>query len=238
MKHNVILSWIIIATLMVVGCKPKYQRVISRELKQYVQTNFDNPNDLKEIVSISDSPDTINVANLGTIAVETFFMSVNIFDTITNRYAITDEMPGIKNYKGSYANKLLILSKTIDQYNIQREWMDIYDIGSTIVDNILSDIDNNEYHLYYSYAIKTRVKDSLGRVKLKTFYAIQRDSTDIFEIKDHNIQCDDMPRLYSDLAESTTRLYKVTEMCDSLMNKYRQLYKEVSILLLYQDYME
>ena len=221
---------------MFAGCKPKYQRLISRELKRYVQQNFDNPDDLKEIVSISDSPNTINVAQLGAIAVETFFMSANIFDTITSRYAVTDKMPGIKNYQGSYANKLLILSKITDQFKIQREWLDIYDIGSTIVDGILSDIGRNEYHLYYSYPIKTRVKDSLGSVKLKTFYAIQRDSTDLFEIKDHNIQRDDRPKLYSDLVESTMRLYKVTEMCDSLMNKYRQLYKEVSILLLYQDY--
>lgn len=235
MKKIVVLSFIF-SLLFLVCCRPKYQRMISREFKQYVKTNFDNPKDLKEIVSISNYPDTINVTQMANLSVKTLHTDIDIFDTIQNRYKITEDMPGLLGYNGSYNNKILILSKLIDQVKISREWLDIKEYGLTIAGNILSDLLYNKYDMYYSYDIKARVKDSLGSIKLKTFYALQQDSTDLFEIKDHIIQPQDMPESYESLLEYTIRLNNISKLCDSLKSKYVQLYTEVSTLLLYQEY--
>lgn len=222
---KVVLAFIL-SFLFFVGCKPKYQRLISREFKQYVKTNFDNPNDLKEIVSISNYPDTIN----------TFHTDINIFDTIQNKYNIAIDMPGMLGYNGSYDNKMSILSKKIVQTKISREWLDIKKQGLNIAGNILSDLLHNRYDIYYSYDIKARVKDSLGRIRLRTFYALQQDSVDLFEIKNHAIQPQDMPESHESLLEYTIKLYNISKLCDSLKSEYIQLYKEVSTLLMYQEY--
>ena len=224
---------ILLLGLFFVGCKPKYQRIILREFKQYVQTNFDDPDNLHEIVSISDSPDTIDVAKLAYTSVQVFHSELDLFDSIQNKYAITTDMPGLLGYNGSYMNKMLVLSKIKEQFKVDREYSDMTTCGLNIAGNILSDISENKYDKYYSYTIKTRVKDLEGNIKLKTFYAFQCDSVDLFEIKDRNVQPEDMPESYADLVESTTKLLIVTQSCDSLREVYVRLYKDISNLLLY-----
>ena len=204
---KIVLSVIILFALF--SCSQTKEDKIRNEFKNYVSSNFDDPNSLKEIVSI-EQIDTVTYEHIlnGVVALHEIDSLTNLSDSIENEQnAILLGKIRAHNYHPYYKEELK--SMALRKAELSRNmiaWID-----ST--DNSLNRLKGLNI---YQYKIKARikVKDDL---KLREYYALE-DSI--------GFRFFDNKPTFNDYSEGTAEFYKVAREYEDIMTIRKNIINE------------
>lgn len=187
------------------SCTKTVEDRIRKEFKTYVHQNFDDPESLKEILSITFE-DTVSAKGTtellrGIIAkYDTTFAGLkHLDDSLSNK--ITDMIQKPKAISKLYGDEkiLRLLRKSM---NIAEEKVDYlcsaeyskFKYNKATLDEILSELESDS-SCFVTYKIKTRVEKH-GELSLTEYYA-RIDKNDSIAIYDSNAM-DTYPQLFTD----------------------------------------
>ena len=181
------------------GCQKSNEDKIEKSFKDYVRVNFDNPDDLKEIVSI-EFKDTLSQKEIINEAKNLILENKKIQDT-NNR--LSNELQEIQNNKklslyieskindssiGDSIRKKYKKCLKITEYNIEN--LNEYQTSLKIVENYIDFVSKHDT-IYYGYQIKYRINKN-NKIKLETIdcrinsVTQKIDFYDIFEPRSDN----------------------------------------------------
>lgn len=216
---KIVLSVIILFALF--SCSQTKEDKIRNEFKNYVSSNFDDPNSLKEIVSI-EQIDTVTYEHIlnGVVALHEIDSLTNLSDSIENEQnAILLGKIRAHNYHPYYKEELK--SMALRKAELSRNmiaWIDDYGYGmlrrmSDSTDNSLNRLKGLNI---YQYKIKARikVKDDL---KLREYYALE-DSI--------GFRFFDNKPTFNDYSEGTAEFYKVAREYEDIMTIRKNIINE------------
>lgn len=213
---------LVVALVLFTSCKQTDESKIKQALKEYVNNNFNDPNDFKEIVSIelSSSTNTDSMRNLFVGAAETFMLLEVKFEELQ-----LDTEAKTKNKKQDASlNTLLRVLETFNSVNELRLSQSFKEAKNS-VSEINSISDNNGFEEYDTdvYLVKCRVKVG-ERLRIQNFYAIfdRTKSENNIRIQDHNLQIDEYPEFYFVLFQKTESIFDVTKEYLRVLPPFKQ----------------
>ncbi len=189
--------------------------------KKYVSINFDNPQNLKEIVSV-EQIDTVSYEGIrdGTIALLSLDRLVRSCDSIENiqRVLLLEKLKA-HQYSSYYEDDIrdLVMRKV----KLGREmiaWLDDY--GNSVV-QIMSDSLNRKWKrleglCIFQYRIKVRIKEGED-LKIKDYYALE-DSV--------GFRFFDKTPKFNDYSEGTAEFYKVAREYEDIIERRKSIVDE------------
>ena len=219
MKKDIGLIAIVLFVLF--ACTQTKEDKIKNEFKNFVSSNFNDPNNLKEIVSI-EQIDTVTYESIrnGVIA-------LHALDSLTNSTKSIEEELSESNlskirahqYHSYYKDDLRDL--IMQRAKLSRDmltWHDDY--GLTMLQTMSDSVDNLLNGLkglnIYQYRIKTGIKDG-NDLKLTEYYALE----DSVEYRFFNRK-----PTFNDYSERTAEFYKVAREYEDMMNIRRNIILE------------
>jgi len=211
-----------VMTLFVLfSCSQTKEDKIRNEFKNYVSSNFDDPNSLKEILSI-ELTDTITYESIrnGVIALHGIDSLTNTIDSIEEKQ--NEIILGkISTHKYNPYYKDDIMSMALRKAELKRKmvaWIDDYGYGmlrsmSDSTDNLLNRLKGLNI---FQYKIKARIKEK-DDLKLREYYALE-DSVSLRFF-------DKTPTFY-DYSEGTAEFYKVAREYEIIMTIRKNIIDE------------
>lgn len=219
MKKYIGFSAIVLFALF--ACTQTKQDIIRDEFKNYVSSNFDDPNSLKEILSI-EQIDTITYESI-----RNGVLSLHGIDSLTNSSdSIEKEQSAIilgkiraHKYNPFYKDELM--SMVLRKAELSRNmitWIDDYGFAllRTMSDSTDSSLNRLKGLNINQYKIKIRIKDG-NNLKLKEYYALE-DSV--------GYRFFDRKPTFNDYSEGTADFYKVATEYEEIMTIRRNIIKE------------
>ena len=215
MKKYVSISVII---LVLFSCTQTKEDKIRDEFKNYVSSNFDDPNSLKEVLSI-EQIDTITYESIrnGVIALHGIDSLTNSNDSIEKEQnEIIMSKIRAHNYNPYYKEELMsLILRKADLSRLAISWIDDY--GFTLLKAMSDSTDILLNRLkglnIYQYRIKARIKNS-DELKVRYFFALE-DST--------GISFFDKKPTFNDYSEGTAEFYKVAKEYENIMTIRRNI---------------
>ena len=208
-KKVIILFGVVFCML---SCTKEKNDIVKDEFYKYVSQNFDDPNDLKEIVSIEQ---------VDTISYESFFKAIRLLygcseqiDSLGSKEQTQTD--SIINYlrnqypTDDYGKRVVRewIAQSLNLNNDQINWNNIYyDETNFLKIEIDSLLENLKGLLLYEYEIKARINDGTD-LKLKKYYALEDSIT---------IRFFDKKPTFSDYSEDASEIYKAAK-------KYEEIY--------------
>lgn len=222
MKY-VFIAFIVLSTLVISCSEPTQEELIEKVFKEYVNKNFDDPNNLKEIISIT-TEDTLS-------ATKTISFVENILDssdsTLIRLKAINDSLNNVfttnmnkitaskKLTSKYYGDKIALntIEELIDysqqemQYFASEEFQ-TFKLKHSTLKNAINTLKEDSTFIV-TYEIKTRILTKNKELEIKKYYAQsnQKKTIEIFE----NNSLDLYPKIYSQIYKDLqlyTELYK------------------------------
>jgi hypothetical protein len=211
MNKNVILLFGIVICML--SCTKSKNDIVKDEFHKYVSQNFDDPNDLKEIVSI-ELIDTISYEGFcngtkllyeASEQIESLVsLENNQCDSIINY--LQSHKPVTDEYKRGIVKEWLIQHTKLNSDMIN--WNDIYfDETRFLKMDIDSLLEKTKNLMLYEYEIKVRVNEG-ANLKLKQYYALE-DSI--------KIRFFDKKPTFSEYSEEASKYYEAAK-------KYEEIY--------------
>lgn len=215
------IGFIAIIYLSFFACTQTKEDKIRTEFKNYVSSNFDDPRNLKEIVSV-EQIDTITYESIrnGVIALHAIDSLTNSSDSIEKEQsAIILSKIRTHQYQSYYKDDLKDL--IMQQAELSRDmmaWIDDY--GFAMLHTMSDSMDNSLNLLkglnIYQYRIKTRIKDG-DDLKLRDYYALE-DSV--------GYRFFDRKPTFNDYSERTVEFYKVATEYEDILTIRRNIINE------------
>lgn len=195
------------------SCTKNKNDIVKDEFYKYVSQNFDDPNDLKEIVSIE---------LIDTISYEGFFNGTKLLYEVSEQIESLDSLE--KKQCDSIVNYVRTHKAVTDEYErrIITEWLIQHaELNSDMISwiNIYFDeirflkmdidslLEKSRKLMLYEYEIKARVNEGTS-LKLKQYYALEDSIT---------IKFFDKKPTFSDYSEEASKFYEAA-------NKYEEIY--------------
>lgn len=210
----------VIITLTLFSCTQTKEDIIKDEFKKYVKSNFDDPQDLKEIVSI-EQIDTITYEHLRD-GLYSLHKIVSLVDTLKKiGDGQNDEI--IKKIKArnyaSYNHSRVQnwIKQSLDLNINMYSWINTYYDQQCILRDSLNNMleKMNDLNIF-QYRIKARINDN-GNLKLHEYYALE-DST--------NIRIFNKRPTFDDYSEETAVFYKVAREYEDIINMRQEMVHE------------
>lgn len=219
MKKCLFLS---VMTLFVLfSCTQTKEDKIRNEFKNYVSSNFDDPNSLKEILSI-EPIDTITYESIrnGVIALHGIDSLTNSSDTIEKEQSeiILSKIRAHK-YNPYYEEELM--SMVLHKAELSRALISwINDYGFALLNAMSDSTDNSLNRLkglnICQYKLKARIKEKDG-LKLREYYALE-DSVGFRFFANKTT--------FNDYSEGTAEFYKVAREYEDIMTIRKNIINE------------
>ena len=210
MKNKVLLIAFLFSIISCSSEQPTIQNLVEKDFMNYVQDNFDNPKDLKEIVSINIE-DTVSYESLKGIAKDCIKM-IEATDSID------------KELQDDYSEKMKFMSR-IDMSSFEKEkytkmrleclrYVEEEYLECSKSENILKSIVEKKdgccdslYYVFYEIKVRTLVNNKL---KLQKYYASVQNNN-IIKIYSEPITMKDLPsgfQYITDAIEDSRAIYK------------------------------
>lgn len=219
MKKCLFLS---VMTLFVLfSCTQTKEDKIRNEFKNYVSSNFDDPNSLEEILSI-EPIDTITYESIrnGVIALHGIDSLTNSSDTIEKEQSEII-LSKIRAHKYNPYYKEELMSMVLRKAELSRaliSWIDDY--GFALLNAMSDSTDNSLNRLkglnICQYKLKARIKEKDG-LKLREYYALE-DSV--------GFRFFDNKPTFNDYSEGTAEFYKVAREYEDIMTIRKNIINE------------
>ena len=219
MKKCLFLSVMILFILF--SCTQTKEDKIRSEFKIYVSSNFDDPNSLKEILSI-EPIDTITYESIrnGVIALHGIDSLTNSSDTIEKEQSeiILSKIRAHK-YNPYYKEELMsMVLRKVELSRASISWIDDY--GFALLNAMSDSTDNSLNRLkglnICQYKLKARIKEKDG-LKLREYYALE-DSV--------GFRFFDNKPTFNDYSEGTAEFYKVAREYEDIMTIRKNIINE------------
>lgn len=211
-----------VMTLFVLfSCTQTKEDEIRNEFKNYVSSNFDDPNSLKEILSI-EPIDTITYESIrnGVIALHGIDSLTNSSDSIEKEQSEI-LLSKIRAHKYNPYYKEELMSMVLRKAELCRaliSWIDDY--GFALLNAMSDSTDNSLNRLkglnIYQYKIKARIKEK-DDLKLREYYALE-DSV--------GFRFFDNKPTFNDYSEGTAEFYKVVREYEDIMTIRKDIINE------------
>lgn len=211
-----------VMTLFVLfSCTQTKEDKIRNEFKNYVSSNFDDPNSLKEILSI-EPIDTITYESIrnGVIALHGIDSLTNSSDTIEKEQSeiILSKIRAHK-YNPYYEEELM--SMVLHKAELSRALISwINDYGFALLNAMSDSTDNSLNRLkglnICQYKLKARIKEKDG-LKLREYYALE-DSVGFRFFANKPT--------FNDYSEGTAEFYKVAREYEDIMTIRKNIINE------------
>lgn len=210
-KNIIIFFGIVICAL---SCTKDKNDIVKDEFYKYVSKNFDDPNDLKEIVSIKI---------IDTISYESFCNGIKLLygnseqiDSLESlekiqRESIINYLRNQKRITDKYKRRILgeWIKQSLELNNDMINWIDIYfDETKSLKIDIDSLLEKSKKLMLYEYEIKARVNEGTD-LKLKQYYALE----DSVAIKFY-----DTKPTFSDYSEEASKFYEAARKYEEIEN--------------------
>lgn len=211
----------VIALFVLFSCTQTKEDKIRNEFKNYVSSNFDDPNSLKEIVSI-EQIDTVTYESIrnGVIALHALDSLAESIKSIEEELSESN-LSKIRahQYHSYYKDDLRdLIMKRAKLSRDMLSWHDDY--GLTMLHTMSDSVDNLLARLkglnIYQYKIKTRIKHGED-LKLTEYYALEDSVGYRFFNKKPT---------FNDYSERTAIFYKVAREYEEIMNLRRDIINE------------
>lgn len=211
MSKNVLFLFGMVICML--SCTKGKNDVVKDEFYKYVSQNFDDPNDLKEIVSI-ELIDTISYEDFcyGTKLLYEVSEQIESLISLENTqcdsiiYYLQNHKPITDEYKRVIVREWLIQHAGLNDDMIN--WNNIYfDETRFLKMDIDSLLEKTKKMMLYEYEIKARVNEGTN-LKLKQYYALEDSIT---------IRFFDKKPIFSDYSDEVSKYYEAAK-------KYREIY--------------
>lgn len=237
-KFNLAFAVVVLTALFVACSESTKEELIEKAFKEYVNKNFDDPNSLKEIISI-EIEDTLSTTKTEAFITGIFnssdslfkrlyFMSDSLgaihnsnFEKIKSSYRLTNKYRGDSNVLKMIAD---LLENTNEEfsYKTSSEYQELK-IAQASLNNALDSLKKDSTFIV-TYKVRTRVLQKDG-LKIMDYYAQLSDKS-IIEIFDNN-NLSSYPTLYSEAYENadiyTQRSRKLLDILLERVKIYRDL---------------
>lgn len=241
---NFAFTVIFLVSLFTACSEPTKEELIEKTFNEYVHQNFDDPNDLKEILSI-EIEDTLSASKTRTFIVGIFDSSDSIFSRL---YFLSDSLSAIHNsnfekvkssyrltnkYRGdSFLQKMTLnLFENINEelsFKTSSDYQDLK-ITNTSLNGILDSLKNDSTFIV-TYKIKTRVSQN-NELKIKDYYAQLSDMNTIKIFDNNNL--DSYPILHAEAYKKadlyTKQSKKLLEILFERIKLYQRLIEYMTI---------
>lgn len=202
------------------SCKEASHRDIRKEFKKYVNENFGNPKDMKEITLI-ELKDTVNISELRTPIIEALTADSTLIarqDSILHWMMTNQEQ--IKKVALWFGNELLDEVKNICDYKKRKAHVEVRE-------NIKCKIEEsyNSPNYYIHYLIKARIFDG-ERNSVKNFHAY-KDSKGKLYIKDREMEISEVDDTWTELMDEMQKLMKISGKELESVRKINDMVKKV-----------
>lgn len=218
-------------TCLILGCSqnkkektPTIEDKINDKFIEYVNNNFDDPAELKEIISISPS-DTMSKESIGEIIellnnLDSLSLQMDSMCTANLNSLSNNLTPAIQEKYYGNERVLSLLEKAMDDAEDYCIWLEYnghrYDYLNSEIDRLFNDIDSTLFQV--TYDIKTRVNTNDG-LKIQHFYAI---------VENADIEIYNSTPGFEEYSEGIGKLFKYIEEYSELTNK-KFSFKEESL---------
>lgn len=186
---------IILISLSFTSCDKTIEDRIKKEFKTYVNKNFGEPSDFKEVASI-ELIDTIGFQKLKYLSIESLKIDADLeqikdenLEWITNNSS---------KFKFKYSKEVRDLRKALEDY------LDYLQYGflryASSHKALKEQIDQNDSSMFIHYEIKARVK--VGEDKRVNTYHAYINNNGKIDIKDNTLTTDEMPESWKELTNA------------------------------------
>lgn len=212
-------TFLALVLIIFASCKEESHKEIRNAFKQYVDENFGNPKDMKEITNV-ELKDTTSFETFKDMAIQALYA-----DSIVNKRE-TDIAkwlnPGENKRFGKVISKL--------EYKYQKELFSIFEkMYSTIYSNYtgraslekkLKDNDDvSEYFIHY--VLRARIEVN-GTKEVREYHAYVNKNGKI-EIKDREMKKSELPENWTELGDATLSLMSASKKRAEDLNRLKDL---------------
>lgn len=210
------ITFILVAIFILYGCDNSIESRIKKEFKTYIKNNFDNPNLVKEIVSVEAADTISNRANLV---------------SIKKVLSLSEESDSLSEYL-LQKNKNFHLKRELE-YNDRRivnesiNFILDHIIDANIAKRTLKDyVDSFKLMIpKYGYKIKYRVKVG-DELQMKEYYAYRDSATNEIKFQDHLYAIKDMPENEYEIMKNMPELLDIITKCSECYVKTFDIIKK------------
>lgn len=210
MSKNIIIFFGIV--ICVLSCTKGKNDIVKDEFYKYVSQNFDDPNDLKEIVSI-ELIDTISYESLCNVTKLLYEISEQ---TETLASLGKNQSDSIINYLRNHKpvtdkdKREIIKEWLVQELELNKDmlyWINTFSDEITFLKmNIDSLLEKTKKMMLYEYEIKARINEGTN-LKLKHFYALEDSTT---------IKFFDKKPIFSDYPKEAFKFYEATKKYENI----------------------
>ena len=198
--------------LCVISCTQSNEDKIKVAFKEYAISNFDDPSQLEEIVSI-DSLDTIS-----TIEVKKQFSELMEIRKRTKK--LTDSIRAINN---KFFNDKSLVPRIVSNYNFKDllsksiEWSEYeiylldHNISMEAAEKDWKDILSHKDTVFYQNRLKYRIKNN-GELKLKTYYVYSDTLYNKINFKETKLKAYEISDIFKEIDDLNDKYHNLFEM--------------------------
>lgn len=233
MKKYLLSAAIITITFILGGCQQSVEHRIKQGFKNYVQTTFDNPKDLLEIVSISNIPDTVSAVQLANMVLSAEADIERILDENSKQ---RDSLMRVFNSSRLHTPNSVSESRRLEILQLSERMrlmkkklekrIEAYGQRQAVSNNVKEMLYAREYPIYYDFEIRARVKED-DKIKLKSYYAYTTNIDSLFTYRSDEFRYSDMSKDAEELCKESEKLLKMIHSEFDEDNEYIELLKEV-----------
>lgn len=232
---NKIILFFVLIGVCTTSCQQSEESRIKSEFKNYVKTDFDNPNDFEEIVSVRikdtiDTKATRNIMMEGCIACDT--LSSNNIKILTQILEDKEFVSYLENNRGGIGpytrSEIVYTLKNVNE-SFMSNCIRIMEL-SNLIKNELNDtlnlVDTRKIHYIIKYRVKIDNKFELREVN--AFVDINSNKRDI-EIKTDNFLVSDMPVQMQKASKLLDEYFNINKTQSDNLNDLIKVYQLIKV---------
>ena len=237
MKKYLLSAAIIAITFILGGCQQSVEHRIKQGFKNYVQTTFDNPKDLLEIVSISNIPDTVSAVQIANMALSA---EIDVERVLDENDKQIDSLMRVFNSSRLHTPNSVSESRRLEILQLSERMVlmskklekriDTYGQRQAVSNKVKEMLGEKEYPIYYDFEIRARVKED-DKIRLKSYYAYTTNIDSVFIYRNDEFRYSDMSKDAEELCKESDKLLKMIHSELDEKNEYVEMLKEMLKLL-------